>query len=70
MSPLINPESVLGIGGNIGLEGRCGLDLAEAVVRRTGGEEVISGGVSAGLSSFSGEVMADSMDVRTWSCES
>lgn len=65
ISPLINPESVLGIGGKIGLDGACGLERAEAVRRSTGGEELISGGVSTGLSSFSGEVIADSIDKRT-----
>lgn len=66
MSPLINPESVLGIGGKMGLDGQMGVERTEAVCLRTGGDEEISGGVSAGLSSFSGEVIGGSIDGITW----
>ena len=53
---------VLGIGGRTGLDGQAGVDLADCDPINLGGDEVMSGGVSAGLSSFSGDVMADSMD--------
>jgi len=65
----MKPESVLGICGNIGLEGHGGLERMTdgGRVLMTGGEEPISGGVSAGLKFRSGEGCADSMEVLTWS---
>lgn len=69
MSPLMKPESVLGMGGSTGLDGQAGVDLADWDPTSRGGEDVMSGGVSAGLSSFSGDVMADSMDGWSSVCD-
>lgn len=61
----MNPESVLGIWGRIGLDGQGGLDLIGEQVLMTGGDEPISGGVSAGLILRSGDGPADSTEYRT-----
>lgn len=63
----MKPESVLGICGNNGLDGHGGLDRMRdgGLVLIKGGEEPISGGVSAGLGFRSGEGPADSMEYLT-----
>jgi hypothetical protein len=63
----MNPESVLGISGNNGLDGQGGLDRMRdgGLVLIIGGDEPISSGVSAGLGFRSGEGPADSMEYLT-----
>jgi hypothetical protein len=65
----MKPESVLGISGSKGLEGQGGLDRISdgGLVRISGGEEPISGGVSTGLGLRSGDGPADSIEYLTWS---
>ena len=67
--PLINPESILGICGSSGLDGHGGLDRMSdgGRVLIKGGEERISGRVSAGLGFRSGEGPTDSIEYLTWS---